>query len=79
MLRPASTSSGDGAPTDAQYVTLATNATITNERVLTAGVGITLTDGGAGSTITITGSLVEARTSDPGSPVDGQIWLRTDL
>ena len=23
--------------------------------------------------------VVENRTSDPGSPADGQIWLRTDL
>lgn len=23
--------------------------------------------------------VVELRTSDPGTPVDGQIWLRTDL
>jgi len=45
-----------GAPTDAQYVTLATDGTLTNERVLTAGSGITLTDGGAGSTITIAAS-----------------------
>lgn len=35
------------------YVTLATDATLPNERVLTAGSGITLTDGGAGSTVTI--------------------------
>jgi hypothetical protein len=45
-----------GAPTSAQYVTLATDGTLTNERVLTAGSGITLTDGGAGSTITIAAS-----------------------
>ena len=44
---------GGGAPTDAQYITLATNGTLSNERVLTAGSGITLTDGGAGSTLTI--------------------------
>jgi hypothetical protein len=44
---------GGGAPTNAQYVTLATNATLTNERVLTAGTGISLTDSGAGGTITI--------------------------
>ena len=45
-------STGGGAPTGAQYVTLAVNASLTDERVLTAGTGITLTDGGAGSTIT---------------------------
>jgi len=41
-----------GAPTDAQYVTLAVNGTLSDERVLTAGTGIKLTDAGAGSTIT---------------------------
>lgn len=47
---------GGGAPSDAQYVTLATNATLTNERVLTAGANITITDAGAGSTVTIAAS-----------------------
>ena len=42
-----------GAPADAQYVTLATNGDLTNERVLTAGTNITIDDGGAGSTVTI--------------------------
>ncbi len=44
---------GDGAPTTSQYITLATDATLSNERVLTAGTGITVTDGGAGSTTTV--------------------------
>jgi hypothetical protein len=44
---------GGGAPDNATYVTLGTNGTLTNERVLTAGTGISLTDAGAGSTITI--------------------------
>lgn len=44
---------GGGAPTSAQYVTLATNGTLSDERVLTAGQGITITDAGAGSTITV--------------------------
>jgi hypothetical protein len=42
-----------GAPTNANYIVTATNASLTNERVLTAGSGISLTDGGAGSTLTI--------------------------
>ena len=41
------------APHDAQYVVLVANANLTVERVLTAGTGITLTDAGAGSTVTI--------------------------
>lgn len=44
---------GGGAPTGAQYVTLATDVTLTAERVLTAGTGIGLTDAGAGSTLTV--------------------------
>jgi len=41
------------APADAQYLTLATNGTLTVERVLTAGSGLTGTDAGAGSTYTL--------------------------
>ena len=26
-----------------------------------------------------TSLVIENRTSDPGTPVDGQVWLRTDL
>ncbi len=44
---------GGGAPSDGEYVTLSTDATLTDERVLTAGDGVVLTDGGAGSTITV--------------------------
>ncbi len=41
------------APTNAQYVTLATNGTLSDERVLTAGTNIKIVDGGAGSTVTL--------------------------
>jgi hypothetical protein len=44
---------GGGAPTTAQYLTLATDATLTAERVLTPGDGIAGTDAGAGSTYTL--------------------------
>lgn len=44
---------GTFAPVNALYVTLSTDGTLTNERVLTAGTGIALVDGGAGGTITI--------------------------
>lgn len=47
------------APIGAQYVTLATDATLTNERVLTAGTGITVTDAGAGSTVTIATTITQ--------------------
>lgn len=48
------TAAGGGAPTTSQYVTLATDGTLTNERVLTGTTNqITVTDGGAGSTVTL--------------------------
>lgn len=49
----ASSETTGGAPIDAQYVTLSANSTLTNERVLTAGDGVELTDGGPGTTITV--------------------------
>ena len=45
--------SGGGAPTSATYVTLSSDGTLTNERVLTAGSGVALVDAGAGSTAKI--------------------------
>ena len=48
------TSQGSAAPVDAQYITLATNATLPNERVLTVVAGdLTQTDAGAGGNITL--------------------------
>lgn len=41
------------APVSSTFVTMSSDATLTNERVLTAGSGITLTDGGANSTATL--------------------------
>ena len=64
--------SGSGAPTDASYLTLGTNSTLSAERVLTAGTGIQFTDGGAGSTLTVTNSGTGAFTlsSDVIRPTD---------
>ncbi|MCS7003556.1 MAG: hypothetical protein NZ518_11965, partial [Dehalococcoidia bacterium] len=44
---------GGGAPTDATYVVLSTNSTLSDERVLVAGSGLTLNDGGAGGNVTL--------------------------
>lgn len=41
--------------TDPHYVTLQTDADLTNERVLTMGEGLDMTDAGAGGTLTING------------------------
>jgi Repeat of unknown function (DUF5907) len=47
------TAGGGGAPTTSTYVTMSTDATLTAERVLTAGTGITLADGGANGNATL--------------------------
>lgn len=44
---------GGGAPVGASYVTLAADPTLTDERSLIGGAGLTLVDGGAGSTATL--------------------------
>lgn len=49
--------------TSPQYVTLATDSNLTNERVLTAGQNVNLTDGGAGSTATIDAVMIVENTS----------------
>jgi len=50
---------GTFAPHDAEYVVISNSSELTDERVITAGAGIAITDGGAGSTVTIstTGSF----------------------
>lgn len=46
-------SSGGGAPTDAQYLTLALNDNLSTERRLVSGPGLTLSDGGANGNATL--------------------------
>ncbi len=46
-----------GAPTDATYVVLSANGTLTDERVITQGDGISIQDAGAGSSLTISSSI----------------------
>ena len=47
---------GGGAPANATYLTLSTNGTLSDERVLTAGTNISFVDAGAGGTLTINAS-----------------------
>lgn len=64
-LSPLAGGGGGGAPTSAQYITLALDGTLTNERVLTGTAGqITLTDGGAGgnAVLSLTNTAVTAGT-----------------
>jgi hypothetical protein len=61
---------GGGAPTAASYLTLGTDGTLTNERVLTAGLGISLADAGAGSTLTVSFNLNGLSTITPDPAAD---------
>ena len=49
-----------GAPTNAQYLTLAADATLTNERVLVANGGLSSNDGGAGGNFTVSANYASA-------------------
>lgn len=56
-------SGGAGAPTTSQYLTLASDGSLSAERVLTASTRVTITDAGANSTATLdvgSGSIVDA-------------------
>ena len=53
VLLNSSGSSGSGAPINAEYVVMALDPTLTQERVLTAGTNITIVDGGANGPVTI--------------------------
>lgn len=44
---------GGGAPTSSTYLTLSVDPTLTNERVLTPGDGLTAVDGGANGAYTL--------------------------
>lgn len=48
---------GGGAPANAQYLVLAADGTLTNERVFTPSTGVTVVDGGAGGNYTVTVDL----------------------
>ena len=68
-----SADTGGGAPVDAQYVTLSANSTLTNERVLTAGSGIDVVDGGPGTTVTV--GIADLSPSPAGSYTNASVTL----
>lgn len=57
------------APVDALYLTLAANATLTVERIITAGAGIVFVDAGAGGALTITPDIATQAEQETGSSV----------
>lgn len=63
-----------GAPVGAQYVTMATDATLTGERVLAVTSGdLTRTDGGAGNNVTL--GLATVGTVTPGSYTNANVTV----
>ena len=58
-----STAGSSGGDVSASYVVLSATSSLANERILTAGNGIRLTDGGAGSSITISEAIWTEQTS----------------
>ncbi len=60
-------SAGAGAPTNASYIVVGLNGSLTADRQLAAGSGITITDGGANSTITIAASAGGGNVSAAGT------------
>lgn len=50
---PSGGGGGGGAPVNAQYLVLALDGTLTDERVFTPGTGLSATDGGAGGLFTV--------------------------
>ena len=65
--QPAAGGGGGGAPTNAQYVVLALDGSLTAERVLTAGTGISITDGGAGGPVTVASTVTPGTLVTSGS------------
>ncbi|MHC4180245.1 MAG: autotransporter outer membrane beta-barrel domain-containing protein, partial [Planctomycetota bacterium] len=59
---------GGGAPTNAEYVVLTLDGTLSDERVLTGGTAITLADGGAGGNATLNCDAAVADGATPGCP-----------
>jgi hypothetical protein len=68
-----------GAPSDAQYVTLALNSTLTAERVLTTGAGLALVDSGANAAVTLrVADFADITTGGTGSANRAAIQTRHD-
>lgn len=67
----AASSTGPSAPQAASYLTLAADPNLTNERILTPGVGINTVDNGAGGTFVVEHDITGAPVlSDPLDPTD---------
>lgn len=70
-------SSGGGADVSASYVVLGLTSSLANERVLTVGAGLTLTDNGPNSTVVIAAATGSTRLDTDSSDII--IWRLTEL
>ena len=68
---------GGGAPTGAQYLTLALDASLTAERVHAAGTGIAQTDGGANGNLTVSLGYADTIAGNPALNAE-EVVLTTD-
>ena len=68
-----------GSAADAQYLTLAATSDLNNERVFTAGTGISVTDGGAGGAFTVSAdsSVVPSLTTN--NTFTGDLTVQGDI
>lgn len=66
---------GGGAPTNAQYLTLAVDATLSDERVFTPAARLAATDGGAGGNYTLDLAVIGGLT--PGTYTDATVTVDT--
>jgi hypothetical protein len=64
---------GGGAPTNAQYLTLAVDATLSDERVFTPAARLAATDGGAGGNYTLDLAIIGGLT--PGSYTNSNVTV----
>lgn len=64
-----SAAGGGAAPLGASYVVMAADGILPNERVLTAGAGISIVDGGAGGPVTISATAPASGWTDSGTVV----------
>lgn len=70
--------SSGGGDVSASYVVLSANSSLANERILTAGNGLRLIDGGAGSSVTISEAIWTEQTSTFASTTSS-IGIKTSI
>ena len=63
-IGPQGSQAAAGAPLDASYLVLSSNGNLSSERVLAAGTGISISDGGPGNVLTISSTVAGGAPAD---------------